>query len=443
MWIKKNSDVNGFIKSKENVKVLISAYKNQPSLWNKNYPFLRHKLKRQSCLEHIGQELKERRNININWKLIANIIIFLCRKYREDLKALKDKEYQKDEKKHIPSWFFEDLDFLRPFMENNLIAKLDSHLPDLLPDQIIEILKIYREYPHLWNTHLIEYYCKNKRYAAKQAMLHEIETKLGIKISDHILEGYFRTIHNCFTRAKSNKLERKKSELDDTSQDNNSQDYYQYMIFLYDHVGKFKCTECPRSFKSPLYLKLHKTQLHGSDPLMCSLCNKEFKTANSYTNHAKRHMEDLNHECKECGKKFLHATDLRIHMRNHTGAKPFCCEKCGASFRHIQGFSNHRRRHEKNYLHICDICNKGYYSKDRYNDHMNAHSNIRSQICNICGKTFITKRSLQQHIVIHDDIRRHACKVCGKTFKHKTGVNQHMRTHGIANSEEKNTVHKD
>ncbi|XP_065364089.1 zinc finger protein 140-like [Calliphora vicina] len=435
--------ITEFLKSKKHVMALIEAYKNQPSLWNKNFPFLRHKLKRQNCLQQIAQELNTQHNMDITWNQVANIVVFLCRKYREDLKGIK--ETKEDEKKYISSWFFEDLNFLKPFMENNPIAKLDSHLPDLLPDQIIQILEIYKGFPHLWNTELIEHYCKNKTVAAKQEMLQILETKMGLKITEHILEDYFRTINNCFTRAKRNKLDNKPNKKSKVSvtDDNAQEDYYEHMLFLYDHVGFFKCSECERSFKSTLYLKIHQTQVHGAEPPSCSLCQKVFKTVNSYTNHAKRHMEDLNHECKECGKKFLHSNELRIHMRNHTGAKPFCCEICGASFRHIQGFSNHHRRHIKNYLHTCHICSKGFYSKDRYNDHMNAHSNIRSQICNVCGKTFITKRSLQQHVVIHDDVRRHACKLCGKTFKHKTGVNQHMRTHGIANSEEKSTINKE
>lgn len=421
---------------------LIEAYRNQPSLWNKNFPFLRHKLKRQNCLQKIADELNEQQNLSITWNQVASLIVYLCKKYREDLKGIKD--VKENEEKYNTSWFFKDLNFLKPFMENNPIAKLDSHLPDLLPDQIIQILEIYEAQPYLWNTQLIEHYCKNKIDAAKQEMLQVIETKMGLKIRENILDDYLRTINNCFTRAKRNKSNMKgnKNNNDTNVEDKTQEDYYEHMFFLYDHVGFFKCSECQRSFKSPLYLKIHQTKVHGSEPFSCSLCKKLFKSVTAYTNHAKRHMEDFNHECKECGKKFLHSTELRIHMRNHTGAKPFCCEICGASFRHIQGFSNHHRRHIKNYLHTCDICSKGFYSKDRFNDHMNAHSNKRTQVCNVCGKAFITKRSLQQHVVIHDDIRRHSCKLCGKTFKQKTGVNQHMRTHGIANSEEKSTVNK-
>lgn len=429
------------MKSKENVSALINAYRNQPSLWNKNFPAIRHKIKREDFLKEIAQELNDQHDLDITWKQVSSVVVYLCRIYRDDLKHLKENDEKS--KEYNRAWYFDDLNFLKPFMENNLIAKLDSHLPDLLPEQIIQILDIYKGSSHLWNTHLIEYYCKNKRSAAKQQMLQLLETNMNIQITEAILDDYLRTIHNCFARAKKTKINVTPNKMDEIEEEENKQDYYEHMLFLYDHVGTFKCSVCDRKFNSPLNLKIHKSQHEGCEPLTCSLCHKEFKTANSYTNHAKRHMEDLNHECSECGKKFLHSTDLRIHMRNHTGAKPFCCEICGASFRHIQGFTNHRRRHEKNYLHTCHICSKGYYSKDRYNDHMNAHQNIRSQICNVCGKAFITKRSLQQHAVIHEDIRRHSCKLCGKTFKHKTGVNQHMRTHGIANSEEKTTVNSD
>lgn len=388
----------------------------------------------------MATELNEQHNINITWNQVATVIVHLCRKYREDLKSIKNNT---KEEKYIPSWFFEELHFLKPFCENNPIAKLDSHMPELLPEQITQILEIYKGLPHLWNTQIIEHYCKNKTNAAKKEMLQLLETKMNLKITEPILEDYFRTINNYFTRVKRYKTEGKTKRRNKVLEDNAKEDYYEHMLFLYDHVGFFKCSECKRTFKSPLYLKIHQSQEHGLKPPTCSLCQKEFKSVNTYTSHAKRHMNDLDHECSECGKKFLHSNELRIHMRNHTGAKPFCCEICGASFRHIQGFSNHHRRHIKKYLHTCEICSKGFYSKDRYNDHMNSHSNTRSQICNVCGKAFITKRSLQQHVVVHDDVRRHACKLCGKTFKHKTGVNQHMRTHGVANSEEKSTVNKE
>lgn len=433
-----NSLVKKFLKTKEHVTTFIEAYKNQPSLWNKNFPCLRYKEKRQKCLQKIADELNKQHNLSFTWNQIASVVIYLCRKYREDLKGIKESSAG-GENLYTPSWFFEDLHFLKPFMENNQIAKLDSHMPDLLPNQVIELLRIYKGLPHIWNTNMIEHYCKNKVEAAKQEMLQTLEKDLGIKINANILENYFRTVNNCFNRAKRKKHNREanKFETEASPEDNSLEDYYEHMLFLNDHVGSFKCSQCKRSFKSPIYLKIHQSNAHGCEPIQCSQCKKPFKSFTAFTNHAKRHMEDLNHECTECGKKFLHSTDLRIHMRYHTGVKPFCCEICGASFRYIQGFTNHRRRHIKDYLHTCEKCGKGFYSKDRYNDHMNSHSNTRNQVCNICGKAFITKRSLQQHVVIHDDIRRYSCKLCGKSFKQKTGVNQHMRTHGVANVEEK------
>lgn len=426
------------MKTEGNVTALINAFKNQPNLWNKNC--FRLKGKRQEYLEQIAQELKSQINVDVTWVQAGFLVSYLCQKYREDLKEIKAAK-EDSLNNFTPSWYFQELHFLKSRVENNYIAQLNAELPDLLPHEILQMLDIYKAHSFLWNTNIIEHYCTNKKAEAMNEMLQTISTKININISEAILEEYLRTVHDCFSKLKRKKLNILSKRNYNFVIEQNKEDYYEHMMFLYDHVGPFKCSECGQETKGALSYKIHKSQHNGSAPLICSVCNKEFTSPTTYTNHARRHMEDTKHECKECGKKFYGSRELNIHMRDHTGAKPFCCEICGASFRHVQGFTNHHRRHEKNYLHTCHICSKGYYTMDRYKDHMNSHTNTRTHICSVCGKAFINKKGLLQHSVIHEDIRKFACKLCGKTFKHKTGVNQHMRTHGIPKREE-HTVNK-
>ncbi|KAM7347750.1 uncharacterized protein ACRADG_007236 [Cochliomyia hominivorax] len=429
--------VGKFIKSKQNMKILIELYKNQPNLWNKDLPFYRFRDKRQGFLEETTKDLNNKLDSQYTWKEVSDIISYIYRKHRDDFKRLRlyeeeDKNSSKDTK-YKRCWFFDDLYFLRPKPVIQL-QKLDTNLPDLTPEQVIKIIQIYREFPHLWNSNLIEFICSNKRHEAQIAMLKSLETNMSINISQTALEEYLRTLHYYFSREKRLRQKNVESNLK-----NLAEDYYEHLMYLYDHEGPFNCNECNRSFSKPLGFKVHKSNHDDSVPFVCSQCNKEFKTIQSYTVHAKRHFEDLEFVCNVCNRKFVTYADLRVHLLTHSGDRPYCCEICGTSYRHIQCFKRHQRRHEKRYTHTCHICSKGYYSKDRYDDHMNSHMNIRQHICQLCGKGFITSRALKTHSVTHEDARNHACKLCGKTFKLKIGVLQHMRTHGSrVESEDKN-----
>lgn len=433
-----SSFVSSFMKSEENLTVLIAAYRDQPELWNKNLPHFGNKLKRREYMIKIAEDLKMNHNININGSQVSAIVVHLYRKYQDDLHRAQDKDDNRKQQSVKP-WYLQQLSFIEPHLENYCLEILDANHPVLLPEQIVQILNIYQNLPHLWNSNLIEHHCKNKRHESIVEMLNQLETEMHLKINENLLEQYLRAIHVNFSREKRRILNVKKSnKLHNNEQTRNN--YYDQLEFLYDHVPPLRCSVCGADFISPLHFKMHRSSHDATMPFTCSQCNKTFKRVNVYTSHAKRHFEDLNYVCKECGKKFVNYTNLRLHMRIHTGDKPYCCEMCGDSFRFLQTLSNHRRRHEKRYLHTCKICSQGFYSKMRHDDHMNSHNNIRSHICDICSKAFITKRALKQHKVVHEDVRNHACRLCGKTFKHKTGVNQHMKTHDIATTDERTTV---
>lgn len=421
------SVVSRFIKSKKNIKILIEAYKNQPNLWNKNFPLYRFKDKRQTFLEELAKDVNSALNLKLTWKEASELITYIRRKHREEYRRLQyHKDKHNSDKKYKLSWFFEDLHFLRSESEIQL-HKIGSNLPDLTTDQIIKIIEIYKEYPHLWNSKLIEYICSNKRHDAYIDMLKKLETNLSVRIGQHNLEEYLRTIHNYFSREKRLRANYSHSKGPDKKR---SVDYYEHLLYLTDHEGPFQCPDCNRIYSKPLGFKMHMSRHNNAAPFVCSQCSKEFKTIPSYTTHAKRHLEDYEFVCKECDKKFVNYQDLKVHLLTHSGDRPYCCEICGAAYRHVQCFKRHQRRHEKRFSHQCHICSKGYYSKDRYDDHMNSHMNIRSHVCKLCGKGFITSRALKTHAVTHEDVRNHACKLCGKTFKLKIGVLQHMRTHG-------------
>ncbi|XP_073831906.1 uncharacterized protein [Musca autumnalis] len=413
--------VRNFMSIKLNVTTIIAAYKKQPYLWNSNNPPDVRAKERPKCLQKIADEIKDRINVQVTSKEVAAVIARLRHDYRERLK--KANEFGAENKmKNTRSWFYEQMDFLQPYMENCSIYNLDSNQTPLEIDQIIQIFGIYKRLPVLWNCELIENVCTNKRADALQQMQKMIDSEMGIKVNINNIKRYLHTIHAFFTKEKRNSTTNFRTTKERF-------DLYKHLVFLTDHVGPFKCTECNRSFLSPLNWKVHMAEHDGTIPLICSLCKKEYKTTDAYMAHARRHMNDLRYECKECGKKFSRPADLEIHLRCHTGIKPYCCEICGASYRHSQAFKTHKRRHQKQYLHHCPVCSKGFYKKDQLNNHVRTHTDIRDIKCDVCDKGFKTKKTMLQHKLTHEEGRNHMCPFCDKTFKNKLGLSQHVKIH--------------
>ncbi|XP_073831488.1 uncharacterized protein [Musca autumnalis] len=412
--------IKNFIKSQKNLKAFIDSYKEQTELWET--PSKQNIKNKEKFWEIMRQDLKNKSHIEMTTTQIAKIIKYLNLQYKHSIQG-KDPQQQSPPQ---TLWFIKDLEFLKP---NNETAKPNVKLKpqhcDLTQKQITQLLGIYEKFPNLWNTNLIEHWCRNKRNEAMVEMLQAVNTEMDLKIDETGLKEHLQFLHNEFSKEKRFDIQR-----DSLPVTRHEHPYYEHMLFLYDHVRPFKCSDCGLEQKNPLYVKIHKSQHDGTMPLKCSLCAKEFKVLSTYIQHARRHMDDLDDICQECGKKFISSYELQIHMRLHTAAKPFCCEICGVSFRHIQTFTGHKRRHEKKYLHHCPTCSKGFYSKAKLEDHIRSHKQIREFKCETCGKAFITKKTLQQHLVIHEDIRKYVCSLCGKSFKLKVGLKQHMRTHG-------------
>lgn len=396
-------------------------------MWNLNYPTqLRRKDERTKSLQQIAEELENVIHLQITRDQVSAIIVHLRLKYRERLKCDRDVDVEpgtslKDDT--LPLWVFQSLAFLKPFMEYNPIAMLDTQQQDLAPEQIIHILDIYKRCPYLWDTNLMEHYCYNKRHEGLQQMIKLVDLEMGIDVDESALLKYLRCLNVYFAREK-------RIEMGIIKTKEGRSDYFEHMAFLDAHVGPFICNECNKKFKSPIYLKEHKSQHDGTIPLHCPLCKHEFKTATAYIAHARRHMGDLAEECKECGKRFLKPVELRIHMRSHTGDKPFCCELCGTSFRQQQAFLAHKRKHENKFVIFCPICSKGFYTKTKMNIHIAIHYDVRNFVCGICGKAFKTKKTLQNHEFTHEEGRNHECDLCGKLFKNKINLGHHKRTHG-------------
>lgn len=407
------------MKSKTNTTALIEAYKNQPLLWNINYPPQRRTKERQNCLQQIADALKKQLKLNLTCHEVSGIITFIRKKYTEKLKSDEAGDEKSGKDKSLT--YLKHLDFIKPFMENNSIAVISEDKPHMTPQQITQILAIYKTFPHLWDSNLIETCCTNMRTESLDKMLNVIKSEINLELDQNLLENYLNTVHVYFSKEK-------RREMTATKTTEKRPEHYENLRFLYDHVAPLKCPTCRKEFRNPLYFKEHLNGHDDSIRLKCSQCDKEYKKAALYMEHAKRHMNDLAKECKECGKKFVKTRALTYHMRIHTGDRPFVCDVCGNSFRQIQTFTAHKRAHTKDYVHYCPVCSKGFYTKSTLNVHVATHKSERNHVCQICSKAFKTKINLTHHEWTHED-GCYPCELCGKIYKYKYSLYQHMKTH--------------
>ncbi|XP_013102590.2 zinc finger protein 181 [Stomoxys calcitrans] len=411
--------VSEFLKSERNFIAFVAAYKNQPRLWNHKIYSKKFKSKkeRDSFLQKVANEIKSRLNIHMTCDNVSGIIKRIRQDYREKLKRSRPEDH--DHK--APRTTNSRLSFLDPFIDYYSIVKLDTHRGYLKNDQILDILCIYKRYPALWNSTLMEYVCTNKRTEALKQMTEAIRTEVGIEVNESALKKYLMGVHSHYSKEKQNHMLKKGGT---------KSIYFPHMRFLHEHVGPFCCSKCGRKHRNPLQFKVHQYHNHGGPPpLKCAECNKEYEQLEPYVAHIRRHMNDLSDKCKVCGKMFMRAADVRIHMRTHTGAKPYFCEICGSSFTMPSSLKEHKRRHDKLYKVFCEVCSRGFYSNDKLVAHMGTHSDERNFACNTCGKAFKTKKTLRAHIHTHEEGRNYPCPQCGKMYKNRIGVSQHLRTH--------------
>ncbi|XP_019892619.2 zinc finger and BTB domain-containing protein 41 isoform X5 [Musca domestica] len=416
-----------FLKSDSNYKAVIEAYQNEPRLWNtKEFPNVLNDAERNECLERIALEIKNTQKIELNSNQVDLLIHQIRRTYIDNIKRFKNAEQREAaaESNRVPLWYFNSLSFLESIVNEGTDVK-SVNRRHLKREQILQMIDIYKKFPHLWNTNLPENVCANKRQEAIQRMKKTLRIEMGLKIKVCSLKNYLETIHAHFYNEKSNIINQGKRGKPNSA-------FFDRMLFLNDHVGPFICKFCGRRHRSPLAQKVHIYQSHHQkDPLKCLICAKIYEKTEPYVAHVRRHMSDLPDECKECGKRFIRAADLRLHMRTHTGVKPYCCEICGAAFTLSSALQSHIRRHKKEYRHYCEICLKGFPTKHEMECHIPTHTNERKYRCSICGKAFKCRKTTRIHETTHVEGRHHPCPLCGKMFKNDVGVKQHLRTHRI------------
>ncbi|XP_075055035.1 transcription factor IIIA [Mixophyes fleayi] len=168
-------------------------------------------------------------------------------------------------------------------------------------------------------------------------------------------------------------------------------------------------TECGREFKKHNQLKVHQYIHTNQHPFKCTHegCDKNFSAPSKLKRHEKVHAGypcQKDSDCPFVGKTW---TDYLKHVAvSHS--EPAVCDVCNRKFKTKLYLKDHKKSHgEERFVYRCprEGCTRTYTTKFNLQSHIiSFHDDLRSFACEHdgCGKTFAMKQSLDRHVNTHD-----------------------------------------
>ncbi|RZF42281.1 hypothetical protein LSTR_LSTR003899 [Laodelphax striatellus] len=219
---------------------------------------------------------------------------------------------------------------------------------------------------------------------------------------------------------------------------------------IINHKGNFKqhvrshtdfcCKVCGKKFNDALRLKKH-SELHTKKKTYkCDVCPKAFRVPHHLAMHKERaHMSVKKYNCTNCDRVFASRGELMSHIRwSHMGPeRPFECELCQKTFAYKNNLKIHMRIHTNDKPYACKVCGRAFTQSSSLKMHMTVHSCNRNVFkCGACDKSFPYASNLKLHVKsAHSGLnpaRRKsttcACQLCGLGFTHRNSLKAHMRT---------------
>ncbi|XP_013178619.1 PREDICTED: zinc finger protein 432-like isoform X2 [Papilio xuthus] len=190
------------------------------------------------------------------------------------------------------------------------------------------------------------------------------------------------------------------------------------------------CDTCGRSFtdikKFLLHKKTHMTKV-------CPLCDKLFRSQNTFDSHFQRHAGKFNvrkisrsQTCSFCEKEFTNENELSLHVnKSHLQIKPYSCDMCEKKFYTEQNLTSHKKLHGFRSKETCEFCSKIFKCRRDLVAHVRKHIGIKPHHCQICRESFYSETSQQNHMkVVHGG--KYCCRLCKSVFNRKVDVKTHV-----------------